>query len=458
MVNEGRRRALQTIGALVAGLIVGGAAGYYLKPAVEAVKTVTKSVTVTKTATVTKTVSASVTQTPVKFEFCHFWSAGTEAESMKMLYDAFKERYPYVEIIDTPFKDSATLYASMRTRLLAGNAPSAFHAHGGYATFQFADYLEDISDLWEEQGWVNIFDEGTKSVCRYEGKYVAIPITLCRCNLIEYNIKLFEKQGIKVPEDVDTWDGFVAVLEKLRKAGIEWPIAMGTKWNLVWTLMNLLAPVPKTYEKLCNGELTKGDVTPLLEKLNTILDYTNPDLLELTWDAGPLKVMKGEAAMSSGGDWLVMVYRAKGWKYGEDFGYFVLPGAWGRCIVSYDNFMIPKESPTPELAREFLKTVLDIEVWQPFAVFRSCLPARTDADVEYIASRNRFTGDELKELKKYGMRTYPAIVNGTPAGVELRFAEILSEFLTHRDIDRTADEIVDMQKEFEYTIRWSFVE
>jgi len=74
-LSEGRRNALKAIGAAIVGLVVGGVAGYFLRPPERIVTTKTERVTetVTKTVTVTPTPTPTVTPTPtptpVKFSY-----------------------------------------------------------------------------------------------------------------------------------------------------------------------------------------------------------------------------------------------------------------------------------------------------------------------------------------------------------------------------------------------------
>ena len=60
------------------------------------------------------------------------------------------------------------------------------------------------------------------------GNIYSVPVNIHRANVLWYNPKVLEDNGVEVPA---TLDEFFAAMDTLKAAGIETPLAMGEQWT-----------------------------------------------------------------------------------------------------------------------------------------------------------------------------------------------------------------------------------
>ena len=127
--EEERRKYLKTVGALVAGLAVGGAAGWLSKPA-ERVEVPGVTVTERITETVTKTVTAPITPTPptpaaVTLSWWTHSQSEADAKFTSYIVEKYREKHPNVDFkIETmPLTE---WYTKLFSAVAAGVGPDIF--------------------------------------------------------------------------------------------------------------------------------------------------------------------------------------------------------------------------------------------------------------------------------------------------------------------------------------------
>ncbi len=92
---------------------------------------------------------------------------------------------------------------------------AAWYAGNRMAPQVKAGLFEDVTALWEKEGWNDTLKSASASMT-IDGKKWGVPYTYYQWG-IYYRKDLFEKNGIAVPK---TWAEFVAACEKLKAAGI----------------------------------------------------------------------------------------------------------------------------------------------------------------------------------------------------------------------------------------------
>ena len=150
-----------------------------------------------------------------------FWfTDGVETESMKGLIAEYEAANPNVKInlIEVPFEDMSK---KIMTSVSAGEAPALVRTTEGItsncadAYVDLRDYIENIDDVLAE------FLPSIQSYFVQNGKVCALPTDVTANGLI-VNLTAFEKAGVEVPTDPEniwTWDEFVAALHKVVDSG-----------------------------------------------------------------------------------------------------------------------------------------------------------------------------------------------------------------------------------------------
>ncbi len=92
-----------------------------------------------------------------------------------------------------------------------------------------------------------------------DGNIYSVPVNIHRGNVIFYNKKIFDDNGLKAPT---TFDEFFKVADALKAKGIT-PLALGDKepWTATMLFENVLLGEfgPDNYKKLWTGEIPFDD-------------------------------------------------------------------------------------------------------------------------------------------------------------------------------------------------------
>ncbi|MGD8598953.1 MAG: hypothetical protein PVJ26_18185, partial [Anaerolineae bacterium] len=93
------------------------------------------------------------------------WWAGDEGPALEALIELYNEMYPEVEVINATVAGGSGTEAKavLKTRMLGGDPPDSFQVHAGQeliGTWVVADAMEDLTSLFEEEGWMDKFPPG----------------------------------------------------------------------------------------------------------------------------------------------------------------------------------------------------------------------------------------------------------------------------------------------------------
>ena len=160
-------------------------------------------------------------------EVLHWWTSGGEAAAVGTLRDTLAEGgvgWQDMPIAGGGGSDAMTV---LRARVTAGDPPTAVQMLG----FSIQDWaaegaLANLNDLAAAEGWDAVVPAALQRFSKYDGAWVAAPVNVHSTNWVWANKAVLDANGIAVPE---TWDDFVAAVEKLAAAGVpSSSVALGT--------------------------------------------------------------------------------------------------------------------------------------------------------------------------------------------------------------------------------------
>jgi glucose/mannose transport system substrate-binding protein len=162
------------------------------------------------------------------------WWAGDEGPALDALIVDFKGDYPEVNLINATVTGGSGVNAKavLKTRMLNNDPPESFQVHAGQeliGTWVDADRMLDLTPLFEDQGWLNIFPSDVIELIGTDDGIWSVPVCVHKSNVMWYIPSNLKKWGVKVPK---TLDEFFAVAEVLQAKGIV-PLSMGTTWTAV---------------------------------------------------------------------------------------------------------------------------------------------------------------------------------------------------------------------------------
>ncbi len=325
-------------------------------------------------------------------EIVHWWTAGGEKQALNALIEGFEKKYPEVQIKNNPAPGGAgsALAAAIKSRVLSNNPPSTFQIWPGEALSPYieADILTDVSDsVWTEE-MQKAYLPGPRKAAKPAGNFVAVPLDIHRLNNLFYNVKVVESAGID-PKSIQSpaalLDAMKTVEEQTDAVGMAQATSQPWTTLQLWETMllsqvgaekymNFVAGNPKKYEQEIKESLS------LLTKYN---QYWNKDSASLTWDQANTKVINGKAAFFHQGDWAAGQYEAtKNFEYKKDWNQVTFPGSSGIYSIVMDSFVMPKNNPSPEATKKWLKYCGSIDGQKRFNPIKGSIPPRTDVPME----------------------------------------------------------------------------
>ncbi|ASK62507.1 ABC transporter substrate-binding protein [Virgibacillus phasianinus] len=387
-----------------------------------------------------------------KVEIFSWWTGAGEEDGLLALIDLFKEEYPDIEVENAAVAGGAGTNAKavLATRMQGDDPPSTFQVHGGAELNEgwvAADKMEPLDDFYKENDWMDKFPEELIDLVSSDGHIWSVPVDIHRGNVIFYNMKVFEENGVKVPT---TFDEFFEAADKLKAAGVV-PLALGDKesWTATQVFENVLLGVlgPDDYQKLFAGEIALDDaqVVEAAEKFKKILGYVNEDHASRNWQDSAQLVANGEAAMINMGDW------AKGYfvndldmETNKDFGYFAFPDTKGDFVVITDTFGLPKGIENPKEVKKFLTLLGSVEGQDTFNPLKGSIPARVDADPSKYDQYGKDTMEDFKNA-----RLVPSLAHGSAAsaGFLTKVNQAVNIFVTQGDVDNFIQALTNASSE-----------
>jgi raffinose/stachyose/melibiose transport system substrate-binding protein len=308
----------------------------------------------------------------------HWWNIGTPANDKAMnqkFVDDFEKSHPGIKIEQTVLENES-FKSKSTTVMQSGNPPDLFQTWGGgvLAEYAKAGLLRDISKYVKGTAWGNSMSPAVWDVYSNNGKVYAAATDM-GCITFWYNKDLLSKVGYKsFPTD---WDDFIALVKKLKAAGIT-PIAIagGDKWPCMyyWSFLALRLGGGQIYQDTFSGKNTQGFSNPTFVKAGQML----ADLVALkpfqdgflgaTYNDQAALMGNGQAAMELMGQWAPNVERDNSTSkngIGDKLGCASFPtikGGKGKLtdvMGGGGGYAVGKNAP--DAAIEFLKYLTSVE-------------------------------------------------------------------------------------------------
>ncbi|MCA9895600.1 MAG: carbohydrate ABC transporter substrate-binding protein, partial [Anaerolineae bacterium] len=315
------------------------------------------------------------------------WWAGDEGPALEALIALFSEQHPGVEVVNATVTGGSGVNARavLKTRMLGGDPPDSFQVHAGQeltGTWVVASRMEDLTSLYEANGWFDAFPAQLVDQISYEGGIYSVPVNIHRSNVMWYNPAKVEEWGIEVPA---TWDDFLAVCPTLQEAGVV-PLIVGEAWtvNHLWESVALGVLGAENYNALWTGGLDVAgpEMVSVWETFGNVLACSNinDDAAGLSWQQAIDSVVAGDAAFNIMGDWAAgYMTTTLGLEPGVGYGYAPSPGTSGMFIWLSDSFGHPVGAPNPAVTDAWLTLLGSVEGQNAFNPLKGSIPARIDA-------------------------------------------------------------------------------
>ncbi len=369
-----------------------------------------------------------------RLEIFSWWPAGA-GTALDTLVKRLESRYPQVEVVYAAAKDGseASARAVLKARMQDGEPPDCIQVPAGrelIGPWIAADRLEDLSALYQSEGWSAVFPKDLIRLLQTDGGLWSVPVAIKRSNLMWYVPANLMKWGVTPPE---TWKAFFQIAPRLRAQGVV-PLALASNWSAchLWESVALAVLGPDKWEALWNGNLDwmSEDVILVWQVLSGILEYTRLDVAN-TWQEAAHSMIQGRFAFLVMGDWAAAYMVATlDLRPGQDFGWSVAPGTNGVFMFLAEAFGLPKGVANRDAALAWLTVVGSREGSDTFNPLKGAISARLDSDLSKYNAYSRIAARDFARDRIVG-----SLLHGVVASEDFmnRFAHVMENFLERRN-------------------------
>lgn len=281
-------------------------------------------------------------------------------EALAILVEEFKTENPDIEV-KLSTVDHEGFKTAVRTWLVSDDPPDIITWFAGERANFFISkgLILDITDIWEEAGWMEQFPKAFQSISFFDGKAYFLPSNWYWWGIF-YRKSIFEKHSLQEPT---TWEEFLQVCETLKSNGVT-PITIGTRYR--WTAagwfdyLNLRVNGQEFHMGLMAGKEKYNDprMLDVFTYWRQLLDkgYFLENAASYSWQEALTPLEQGEAAMYLIGQF-IFDNVSEGVQGDLDFFQFpvIKPDVPLAEDTPTDGYMIPKDAKHPEAAKKFLK-------------------------------------------------------------------------------------------------------
>jgi raffinose/stachyose/melibiose transport system substrate-binding protein len=239
----------------------------------------------------------------VKLSFIHW--RGEDTKVFNEIIKQFEQENPGIKVEMNVFPSEQYL-ASAQSKLLDGSSGDVFAAFPGaqFESIQQAGFYEDLTGA----SFLSNFTSNLIEAGQTDGKQYAIPYQLVYNQPI-YNKKIFEKLGLEIPTD---WDSFLATAQSLKDNGyipIAFPGADIGPGQLMNTMMMNNNTDEEIWAKVESGEakLTDAWWVTTLSQFKELNDkgYFQKDSLGTKKDTASVLFAQEKAALLATGSYMM---------------------------------------------------------------------------------------------------------------------------------------------------------
>jgi glucose/mannose transport system substrate-binding protein len=353
-----------------------------------------------------------------KVEVFSWWTGPGEEDGLNALVADFRQKNPEIEFINAAVSGGAGTNAKaiLANRLQANDPPDSYQRHAGLELQDDikAGKVEDVTYLYDREGWKDIFPEGLVDSLTIDDKIYAVPVNIHRSNLLYSNPKVLADAGISAP--AKTWSEFLTQAETLKSRG-KVAISIGPTWTQKHLLENVLLGElgADRYEGLWNGETdwSSAEVTAALQTYSKVLSYSDLASASADWQPALDKLIEGAAAYNVMGDWADSYLSiTKKLAFGTDYSAVASPGTDGVYNFLSDTFTLPVGAKNRAAAEKWLVEAGSKSGQDAFNPKKGSVPARTDTDE---ALYKGYLEDALAEWQNPSTRIVGSLAHGVVA-------------------------------------------
>jgi len=378
-------------------------------------------------------------------EVLHWWTSGGEAAALNVLKGNLEKQG--IKWNDMPVAGGGgeAAMTTVRARVTAGNPPTAVQMLG----FDIQDWgkqgvLADLNDLAGKEGWDKTVPPALQRFSKFNGKWIAAPVNVHSTNWVWANKAVLEKAGVK--EEPKDWDGFIAALTAVQKAGFIALAHGGQPWQDATIFDGVVLATGgidyyrKAFIDLNQDALKSPTTEKVFQRMSQLRKFVDKDFSGRDWNVASGMVISGQAGFQIMGDWAKGEFINAKKVPGKDFACFRMPGTQGMVSFNSDQFAMFKVGSDKAAAQAKLASaIMDPAFQSAFNVVKGSAPARTDVpDTAFDDCGKKAIKDLAEASGKNTLVGSIAHGHAVPASIKNAFYDVITRHFNGQLDDKKA--------------------
>ena len=316
------------------------------------------------------------------------WSAGSDGAAITALGKKFEERGGVWQHSPVP-GFTTEMMNKLRAQIIAGDPPACSQLKGPeIAAWSKIAPTVNLDALVAAAGYEKVVAPDLAKLHKPGGKWIALPLQIYSTNMLFLSKRGMDRaKADKIPV---TWADFNELAEKMKAAGMTYPLANGgTRPDDGQKFEASLAGAnPAAYRaaimNLDEKALKGPEIKAAFAQVRKISEWCDPNVGAQPYATNLKRFIDGDMGMLIMGGWAQGVLRNAGFKL-EDFMIVPGPSDNGRPVflLNADAFIFWQQKEADLQAGQTLmaQLVMDPAIQTMYSQITGSIPVRTDVDL-----------------------------------------------------------------------------
>jgi glucose/mannose transport system substrate-binding protein len=378
------------------------------------------------------------------------WSAGSDGAAITALGKKFEEKGGIWQHSPVP-GFTTEMMNKLRAQIIAGDPPACSQLKGPeIAAWSKIAPTVNLDALVAAAGYEKVVAPDLAKLHKPAGKWISLPLQIYSTNMLFLSKRAMDKA--KADKAPVTWADFNELAEKMKAAGIIYPVANGgTRPDDGQKFEASLAGIsPAAYRaaimNLDEKALKGPEVKAAFVQVRKIANWMDPNVGAQPYATNLKRFVDGEMGMLIMGGWAQGVLRNAGFKF-DDFT--IVPGPSDNTkpvfLLNADAFIFwQRNEPDLQAGQTLMaQLVMDPAIQTMYSQITGSIPVRTDVDLsgEGWSDGQRTTAAALKNAVANNQAVLSLAHNmAQQNGMTAAMIDVLTEYVKDKTI--TPDQAV----------------
>jgi glucose/mannose transport system substrate-binding protein len=372
------------------------------------------------------------------------WSAGSDGAAITALGKKFEEKGGVWQHSPVP-GFTTEMMNKLRAQIIAGDPPACSQLKGPeIAAWSKIAPTVDLDAVVAAAGYEKVVAPDLAKLHKPAGKWIALPLQIYSTNMLFLSKRGMDKaKADKIPV---TWKDFNELAEKMKSAGMAYPLANGgTRPDDGQKFEASLAGISPTAYRAAIMNLDKKalegpEMKAAFAQTRKIADWCDPNVGAQPYATNLKRFVDGDMGMLIMGGWAQGVLKNAGFKFDD---YTIAPGPSDNgkpvFLLNADAFIFWQRKEADLQAGQTLmaQLVMDPAIQTMYSQITGSIPVRTDVDLsgEGWSDGQRRTAQALKDAVASNQAVLSLAHNmAQENGLTAAMIDVLTEYVKNKTI------------------------